>query len=202
MTWLKKPPHPSKLIEIKQELEVKITELDNDKKRIVCSLKQLKSNPWEMLVDKYKINDSFDTEVVNVVDFGIFVKVHEEIDGMVHISDLSWDEKECPKILENLKKGSPVKVKILDINTEKERISLGIKQLDSDPMQDFINKNPVKSNITGTISAIDEKGIAISIGDNILGFIKKSNESSHHRIRRCCTQWSWNRCVFKSHKKR
>ena len=177
LTWLKKPPHPSKIIDVNKEMEVKIIEIDDEKRRVVCSLKQLKNNPWELLVKKHKINDDFDTEVVNVVDFGIFVKVFEEIDGMVHISDLSWDEKECPKILENLKKGSPVKVKILDINTEKERISLGIKQLDSDPMQDFINKNPVKSNITGTISAIDEKGIAINIGDNILGFIKKSNLS-------------------------
>ena len=177
LTWLKKPPHPSKIVSLNKSLEVKITNIDNDKRKIVCSLKLLKDNPWDLLTKKYNINDSFDTEVVNVVDFGIFVKVHEEIDGMIHISDLSWDEKECAKKLENFKKGDSVKVKILDINTEKERISLGIKQLESDPVQEFINNNPLKSNVTGKISLIDEKGLTIDLSSNVLGFIKKSNLS-------------------------
>ena len=177
LTWLKKPPHPSKIIEIKQELEVKITNIDNEKRRIICSLKQLKDNPWESLTEKYNINDDFDTEVVNVVDFGIFVKVHEEIDGMIHISDLNWDEKECAKMLENFKKGDLVKVKILDINTEKERISLGIKQLELDPVQDYMSRHPLKSNVTGTILSIDEKGLTINLEKNINGFIKKINLS-------------------------
>ena len=174
-TWLKKPPHPSKIVELNQKLEVKIIELDDDKKRIICSLKQLKENPWDQLIKKYKINDSFETQIVNVVDFGVFVKVHEEIDGMIHVSDLSWDEDECAKKLSNFKKGDPVKVKILDINIEKERISLGIKQLNSDPIQHFIDSNPIKSKVTGTISLIDEKGITIKLQDNINGFIKKTN---------------------------
>ena len=177
LTWLKKPPHPSKIISINQNLEVKITDIDNEKRRIICSLKQLKNNPWEILTKKYKIDDDFDTEVVNVVDFGIFVKVHEEIDGMVHISDLNWNEKECSKILENFKKGDSVKVKILDINTDKERISLGIKQLESDPIEEFMNNHPVKSNITGTISSFDEKGLTINLSHNILGYIKRLNLS-------------------------
>ena len=80
--------------------------------------------------------------MVNIVDFGIFVKVHDEIDGMVHVSDLSWDEKECQLMLEKFKKGDKIKVKILEINIEKERISLGVKQLDSDPIQDFLKKYP------------------------------------------------------------
>ena len=177
LTWLKKPPHPSKIIELKQELEVIITEIDNDKRRVVCSLKKLKNNPWHLLTENYKINDSFDTEVVNVVDFGIFVKVHEEIDGMVHVSDLSWDEKESPKLLENFKKGDSVKVKILDINIDKERISLGIKQLNGDPIEDFIKEHSIKSSVTGKISEIDEKGLTIDLGNSISGFIKRVNLS-------------------------
>ena len=177
LTWLKKPPHPSKIIELKQNLEVKILELDNEKRRVNCSLKQLKNNPWELLTQKYKINDSFDTEVVNAVDFGIFVKVHEEIDGMVHISDLSWDENECPKILENFKKGDSVKVKILDINTDKERISLGIKQLNSDPIQEYMTKNPVKSNVSGKILEVEDKGLIVDLSPNVKGYIKKINIS-------------------------
>ena len=177
LNWLKKPPHPSKVVELKQNIEVKITQIDDEKRRVVCSLKQLKDNPWNVLTEKYKINDDFDTEVVNVVDFGIFVKVFEEIDGMVHVSDLNWNEDECQKVLQNLKKGDPIKVKILDINTEKERISLGIKQLENDPLGNYIISNPVKSNVTGTITSIDEKGLNIKLEENINGFIKRSNLS-------------------------
>ena len=177
LTWLKKPPHPSKLFETKQNLEVKIIEIDNEKRRVVCSLKQLKNNPWELLTQQYKINDSFETEVVNVVDFGIFVKVLDEIDGMVHVSDLSWDEKICADELRRLKKGDKLKVKILDIDIEKERISLGIKQLENDPIESYINDHPLKSNITGTIIEIDEKGLGISLANNLKGFIKRINLS-------------------------
>jgi len=177
LTWLKKPPHPSKVVELNQELEVKITEIDNEKRRLICSLKHLKENPWKGLTKKYSINSNIDTEVVNVVDFGIFVKVHEEIDGMVHISDLSWNEETCSTKLSDIKKGDIVKVKILDINVEKERISLGIKQLEIDPVQKFINDYPLKSRISGKITAIDDKGLTINPGKNVNGYIKKTNLS-------------------------
>ena len=115
--------------------------------------------------------------IVNFVDFGIFVKVHDQIDGMVHVSDLSWEEKECTKILEGYKKGEKVKVKILVINVDKERISLGIKQLSDDPLQDFLNSNPIKSKVTGKIKEVNEKGLIIELKDNIVGNIKKTNLS-------------------------
>ena len=177
LTWLKKPPNPSKVVELNQELEVKITEIDNEKRRLICSLKNLKENPWKGLTKKYSINSNIDTEVVNVVDFGIFVKVHEEIDGMVHVSDLSWNEETCSTILSDIKKGDIVKVKILDINVKKERISLGIKQLEIDPVQKFINDYPLKSRISGKITAIDDKGLTINLGKNVKGYIKKTNLS-------------------------
>ena len=177
LTWLKKPPHPSKVIQIKEEVEVKIIEIDEEKRRVLCSLKQLKENPWNSLDAKFKIGDSFDTEIVNVVDFGIFVKVHEEIDGMVHVSDLNWKESECANTLSNLKKGDKIKVKILDINVEKERISLGVKQLDDDPIEEYIKSNPLKSTVTGTITAIDDKGISVNLEQNVNGYIKKINIS-------------------------
>ena len=179
LTWLKKPPHPSKIINLDDKIKVKILEIDDEKKRIVCSLKQMKDNPWKKLKDNYNINDSFETEVVNIVDFGIFVKVQDEIDGMVHVSDLSWDEKECLKMLSEFKKGEKLKVKILDINVEKERISLGIKHLSSDPIQDFIEKHPLKSKISGKVTEIDEKGIKVELdtSNKIFGYIKKINLS-------------------------
>jgi small subunit ribosomal protein S1 len=177
MTWLKKPPHPSKLVSLNETINVKIINIDNEKKKISCSLKQIKSNPWDKLNETIKVNDILETEVVNIVDFGIFVKVHDEIDGMVHVSDLSWDEKISQQTLEQFKKGDKVKVKILEINVEKERISLGIKQLDSDPLQEYLDKNAVKSIVSGKIIEINDKFLKIGLDDNIIGTIKKSNLS-------------------------
>ncbi len=180
LSWLKKPPHPSKIVNINDEIEVLVLDIDDDKKRVNCSLKQMKVNPWTKLKEEFNINDTFETEIVNIVDFGIFVKVIDEIDGMVHISDLNWDEKECQKIIKDLKKGEKIKVKILDINADKERISLGVKHLNNDPVQDFIEANPINSKITGKIINIDEKGLKIELDNEkkIFGFIKKSNLSN------------------------
>ena len=180
ISWLKKPPHPSKIVNLNDEIEILVLDFDDEKRRINCSLKQTKDNPWNKLKETYNINDTFETEIVNIVDFGIFVKVIDEIDGMVHISDLSWDEKECEKILKNFKKGEKIKVKILDINAEKERISLGIKHLNNDPLQDYIALNPIKSKVTGKIINIDEKGLKVELDseNSIFGFIKKSNLSN------------------------
>ena len=177
LSWLKKPPHPSKLFNIGDEISVKITEIDEEKRKLICSIKQTKENPWSKLTDQFNVNDSFETEVVNIVDFGIFVKVHEEIDGMVHVSDLNWDEKECEKILAGYKKGDKVKVKILEINIDKERISLGIKQLSNDPIQNYIKTNPIKSKVTGKITELNEKFLKVELSDQIYGFIKKINLS-------------------------
>ena len=177
LSWLKKPPHPSKLFNIDDTISVKITEIDEEKRKLICSIKQTKENPWSKLTDQFNVNDSFETEVVNIVDFGIFVKVHEEIDGMVHVSDLNWDEKECEKILAGYKKGDKVKVKILEINIDKERISLGIKQLSNDPIQNYIETNPIKSKVTGKITELNEKFLKVELNDQIYGFIKKINLS-------------------------
>ena len=180
LSWLKKPPHPSKIINLNDEIEVLVLDIDDDKKRINCSLKQMKENPWTKLKEKFNINDTFETEIVNIVDFGIFVKVIDEIDGMIHISDLSWDEKECEKIIKDFKKGEKIKVKILDINADKERISLGVKHLNNDPVQNFIEANPINSKVTGKIIHIDDKGLKIELDDEkqIFGYIKKSNLSN------------------------
>jgi len=189
LSWLKKPPHPSKIVNLNDDIEVLVLSIDEDKKRIGCSLKQIKENPWDKLEEKFNINDTFETEIVNIVDFGIFVRVLDEIDGMVHISDLSWDEKECEVMIKNFKKGQKIEVKILDINAEKERISLGIKHLKNDPVQEFIEVNPINSKITGKIIDIDEKGLKIAIDNEnkIYGFIKKSNlsnDKSENRVER------------------
>ena len=179
LTWLKKPPHPSKIVNINEKIEIKVLEIDDDRKKIICSLKQMRDNPWMKLKENYNINDSLETEIVNIVDFGIFVKIQDEIDGMVHVSDLSWDEKECAEMLKNFKKNDKVKVKILDINIEKERISLGIKHLSNDPIQDFLDKHPLKTKITAKITEVEEKGLSVGLDveNKINGYIKKINLS-------------------------
>ena len=175
LSWLKKPPHPSKIVQIKDKIKVKILEIDSEKRRLNCSLKRLKENPWLSIKEKFKVNDIINTKIVNIVDFGIFVKVYDEIDGMVHVSDLDWDESKCSSILSNFQKGEKVSVKILDINIDKERISLSIKHLVNNPILDFILKKPVKSIISGKIISINEKGLTVNIAKNINGFIKKTD---------------------------
>ncbi len=177
VSWLKKPPHPSKIVNQNEEIDVKVLEIDEEKKKIICSLKQMKENPWNKLKENFNVNDTFETEIVNIVDFGIFVKVQDEIDGMVHVSDLSWDEKECETLLNNYKKNDKVKVKILEINVDKERISLGIKQMAKDPVQNFLDKNPIKSKVTGKIKSLDEKGLTIELDGDVSGYIKRTNLS-------------------------
>ena len=180
LSWLKKPPHPSKLFNVGDIVDVKITEVDEEKRKLICSIKQTKDNPWSKLTDEFNVNDSFETEIVNIVDFGIFVKVHEEIDGMVHVSDLAWEEDKSAEILKDFKKGDKIKVKILEIDTTKERVSLSIKHLADDPIKMFIDKNPIKSIVSGKIISINEKGLNINLDENIIGFIKKSNFSKNN----------------------
>ena len=187
LSWLKKPPHPSKIVQIKDKIKVKILEIDSEKRRLNCSLKRLKENPWLSIKEKFKVNDIINTKIVNIVDFGIFVKVYDEIDGMVHVSDLDWDESKCLSTLNSFKKGAKVSVKILEIDIDKERISLGIKHLNKNPILDFISKNPIKSIISGKIISINEKGLTVNISKNINGFIKKTDlakDKSEQRIDR------------------
>ena len=187
LSWLKKPPHPSKIVQVNDKLKIRVLEIDDEKYRLVCSLKQLKNNPWDNIKKEFNVGDVIETEIVNRVDFGIFVKVFDEIDGMIHVSDLHWDEKESAKMLNDSKKGEKISVKILEIDIDKERISLGVKHLTKDPTQEFINNNPVKSVVSGKIKSIDEKGITILLEEGIFGFMKKSNlakDKSEQKIER------------------
>ena len=180
LSWLKKPPHASKIVQLNETIKVKLIEIDKEKRKLNCSLKQLRSNPWENIKENFKVGDTLDTEIVNKVDFGIFVKIHEEIDGMVHVSDLAWEEDKSAEILKDFKKGDKIKVKILEIDTTKERVSLSIKHLADDPIKMFIDKNPIKSIVSGKIISINEKGLNINLDENIIGFIKKSNFSKNN----------------------
>ena len=159
---------------INDEIKTKILEIDDEKKRISLGLKQCKENPWDQIKDKFKIGDIFESEIVNIVDFGIFVKVLDEIDGMVHISDLTWEEN-YEKVLSNYSKGKMIKVKILEIDIEKERISLGIKQLKESPLEKMKGNFPKNSQVTCEILSINEEGLTVKIDEQNNGFISKVN---------------------------
>ena len=174
LSWVKKNIHPSKIVKLNDEVQIKLLEIDKDKRRISLGLKQCKRNPWDELKEKHKAGDIIETSIVNIVDFGIFIKISDEIDGMVHVSDLSWEENNDKKLSE-YKKGQPIKAKILEIDAEKERISLGIKQLNSDPFEEIKKNFPVESLVTCEIISITDNGLEVKVKDNVVGFIKKSN---------------------------
>ena len=174
LNWGKKNIHASKILNVNDEVTVKLLEIDDNKKRIGLGLKQCKENSWEVMLTKHKVGDIIESSIVNIVDFGIFIKIHDEIDGMVHISDLSWDDNN-EKTLLTFEKGQKIKIKILEIDSEKERISLGIKQLTENPLEKFKEKYSKNSLVTCEITAITNDGLNVKLEDGNKGFINKSN---------------------------
>ncbi len=173
MSWTKKNVHPSKIVSLSQEVEAVILEVDESKRRISMGMKQLQENPWKAFADSHKVGDIIEGEIKNMIEFGIFVALNADLDGMIHTSDLSWD-KAGEEAIKDYKKGMVVKAKILDIDVEKERISLGIKQLTEDPMGEAgatLKKGAV---VTCVVSAIEENGIEVDVA-GIKGYIKRSD---------------------------
>ena len=173
MSWTKKNVHPSKIVSLSQEVEGVVLDVDESKRRISLGMKQIQENPWKTFADTHKVGDVIEGEIKNMIEFGIFVALNTEIDGMIHTSDLSWD-KSSEEAIKDYKKGMVVKAKILDIDVEKERISLGIKQLTEDPLaaaSENIKKGEI---VTGIVSAIEEGGIEVDV-NGIKGFIKRTD---------------------------
>jgi small subunit ribosomal protein S1 len=176
MSWTKKNVHPGKIVSTSQEVEVMVLDVDMTKRRISLGLKQCLDNPWDSFAAKYTAGSELEGEVKNITEFGLFVGLPGDIDGMVHLSDLSWDEP-GEAAIQKFKKGDQVKVKVLDVDVEKERISLGIKQLSNDPFEkvnDTVKKGEV---VTCTVSGIQENGIDVMIRDTLPGFIRKTELS-------------------------
>jgi small subunit ribosomal protein S1 len=175
MSWTKKNVHPGKIVSTSQEVEVMVLDVDMSKRRISLGLKQCLDNPWDTFADKYPAGTELEGEVRNITEFGLFVGLPGDIDGMVHLSDLSWD-KTGEDAIRDYKKGDVVKVKVLDVDTEKERISLGIKQLLNDPFEKVgdLKKGGV---VTAIVAAIQENGLDVTVADGIPGFIRKTELS-------------------------
>jgi len=177
MSWTKKNVHPGKIVSTSQEVEVRILDVDPVKRRISLGIKQTQENPWTVFRREYPIGSEVEGEVKNITEFGLFVGLPGDIDGMVHLSDISW-EKTGEEAMEDFKRGDMVRAKVLDIDPEKERISLGIKQLTDDPFTsalksaDNLRKGSV---VTCTVTQITDGGIEVSLGDDLTGFIRRSD---------------------------
>jgi small subunit ribosomal protein S1 len=174
MSWTKKNVHPGKIVSTSEKVEVVVLEIDVQKRRISLGIKQCIDNPWETFKNNNKIGDMIEGEIRNITEFGLFLGLSEDIDGLVHLSDLSWDGN-GDELIKKFVKGNLVKAKILDIDIEKERISLGIKQLTEDLASAEIDNIRKGSTVTCTIAAISDAGLEVTVGDNIKGFIKKND---------------------------
>ncbi|WP_341705645.1 30S ribosomal protein S1 [Ferrovibrio sp.] len=171
MSWTKKNVHPGKIVSTSQEVEVMVLEVDPAKRRISLGLKQCMSNPWDAFAEKHPVGSNIEGEIKNITEFGLFIGLDGGVDGMVHLSDLDWN-KPGEQAIAEYQKGQVVQAQVLDIDVEKERISLGIKQLANDPFQSLgdLKKGSV---VTCTVAAVDPRGLTVSVGDGVQGYIRK-----------------------------
>ena len=179
MSWTKQNVHPGKIVSTSQEVEVAVLDIDMQKRRISLGIKQCVDNPWESFGTTHKVGDILSGEIRNITEFGLFIGMTGDIDGMVHMSDIDWG-KPGEEAIKDYQKGQNVQVKILDIDAAKERVSLGIKQLTSDPFES-VSVNFKKGDVvTCTVSAVGEHGIEVTLGDagsGFTGFIKRGDLS-------------------------
>lgn len=170
MSWTKKVRHPSKIVELGEMVEAIVKDLDVERKRISLSLKEVQANPWKLALDRYPVGCIVKGSVRNVTDFGIFVGLDEGIDGLVHVSDISWKQRQF-KPTDVATKGDEIEVKVLNIDVEQERLSLGIKQLTDDPWKNLDENNPLGTEITGTVVNLTDFGIFVEVSDGVEGLV-------------------------------
>lgn len=177
MDWTNKNVHPSKVVQLGDEVEVMILEIDEDRRRISLGMKQCQANPWEEFAANHNKGDKISGAVKSITDFGVFVGLLGNIDGLVHLSDLSWTES-GEEAVRKYKKGEEVEAVVLAIDVDKERISLGIKQLEGDPFGNFISVNDKGSLVKGTVKSVDAKGAVIALSDEVEGYLPAAEWSS------------------------
>ena len=175
MSWVKKNVAPSKIVQPGQEVEVQVLEVDSNKRRISLGLKQCMDNPWQAFAAAHPVGSLIEGEIKSITEFGLFIGLENEIDGMVHLSDLSWD-KAGEQAIAEYQKGQTVQAKVLDVDPEKERVSLGVKQVSGDPMDKV---GPIKKGdvMTVTVSEVNDGGIEVTLADGVKSFIRRSDLS-------------------------
>ena len=180
MDWTNKNIHPSKVVSVGDVVEVMVLEVDEERRRISLGLKQCKANPWEHFAETHNKGDKVSGKIKSITDFGIFIGLEGGIDGLVHLSDISWDVQ-GEEAVRNYKKGDEVEAVVLQVDAVKERISLGIKQLNSDPFTNFIDSTKKGAIVAGKVTAVDAKGLSVELEGGVEGFIR-ANEATLDRV--------------------
>jgi len=176
MDWTNKNVHPSKVVSLGDEVEVMILEIDEARRRISLGMKQCKTNPWDDFAATHKKNDKVRGAIKSITDFGVFIGLDGGIDGLIHLSDLSWNQP-GEEMVRNYKKGDEIEAVVLAIDVERERISLGIKQMESDPFGGFATSNEKGAVVTGTVKSLDAKGAVIALAGDVEAYLKASEVS-------------------------
>lgn len=180
MDWTNKNVHPSKVVQLGDEVEVMILEIDEDRRRISLGMKQCLPNPWDEFSINHKKGDKVTGQIKSITDFGIFIGLPGNIDGLVHLSDLSWSAV-GEEAVRNFKKGDEIEAVVLAIDVERERISLGIKQLEGDPFTNFIATHDKNSVVKGTVKSVDARGAVVQLSDEVEGYLRAS-EAARERV--------------------
>ncbi|MBJ7550147.1 30S ribosomal protein S1 [Marinomonas ostreistagni] len=180
MDWTNKNIHPSKVVQIGDEVEVMILDIDEERRRISLGIKQCTPNPWEEFATSFNKNDKISGAIKSITDFGVFIGLDGGIDGLVHLSDLSWDET-GEEAVRKYKKGDVLETVVLSIDAERERISLGVKQLEQDPFVAFVAENDKGAIVTGTVGEVDAKGAVVVLAEGVEAYLKVS-EISRERV--------------------
>lgn len=176
MSWSKKARHPSKMVTVGDEVEVVILNIDVDAKRISLGMKQLQPNPWDLVTEKYPVGTIIEGKIKNITDFGVFIGIEEGIDGLIHVSDLSWTER-IKHPSEKYAKGETIQAVVLKIDRENERFSLGVKQLEPDPWQEAIEKYPLGTAVSGKITNVTDFGVFVEVEEGVEGLVHVSEIS-------------------------
>jgi small subunit ribosomal protein S1 len=171
MDWTNKNVNPSKVVQTGEEVEVMVLDVDEERRRISLGLKQCKANPWKEFAENFNRGDKVSGQVKSITDFGVFIGLAGNIDGLVHLSDISWDIP-GEEAVRSYQKGQLIEAMVLSIDPERERISLGIKQLAKDPFSGFVAENPRGSVVTGTVTEVDARGALIDLGNGVEGQLR------------------------------
>ena len=182
MDWTNKSIHPRKVVQLGDSVKVAVLEIDSNKRRISLGMKQCHPNPWEKFSENFKKSDAIEGPITSITDFGIFIGLEGGIDGLIHMSDVTWED-DPNEIIKSYKKGDNIKAIILQIDIERERISLGLKQMNSDPLESFISANPKGTILNGIVKDIDDKGATIKLSDEVDAYMKNSESSMDQKVK-------------------
>lgn len=180
MDWTNKNVNPAKIVQVGDEVQVMVLDVDEERRRISLGMKQVTSNPWETFAAIHKKNDKVSGQIKSITDFGIFIGLDGGIDGLIHLSDISWNTT-GEDVVRNFKKGDTLEAVVLAVDPERERISLGVKQLEQDPMGQFVANNARGSIVKGTVKEVDAKGATVDLGDGVEGYVS-ARDISHERV--------------------